>query len=79
MDAIVDETRSLEDHAGWASIVAGVKAYLNVLELDPWNGYVPLILTESRSLAGVLRALMREYRVKIAPTNGRLMASCATM
>ena len=70
-DAIVDETRSLEDHTGWASIVAGVNAYLNMLELDPWNGCAPLILTESRSLAGVLRALMREYRVKIAPTNGQ--------
>ena len=30
-----------------------------------------MILTESRSLAGVLRALMREYRVMIAPTNGQ--------
>ena len=70
-DAIVGETRSLEDHTGWASIVADVNAYLNVLELDPWGGAAPLILTESRSLAGVLRALMRQYGVKIAPTNGQ--------
>ena len=44
---------------------------MNAVELDPWDGAAPLILTESRSLAGVLRALMREYRVKIAPTNGQ--------
>jgi hypothetical protein len=24
--------------------------------LDPWRGHAPLILTESRSLAGVLRS-----------------------
>ena len=41
------------------------------MRLDPWSGAAPLILTESRSLAGVLRALMREYRVMIAPTNGQ--------
>jgi hypothetical protein len=69
--AIVDETRSLDDYSGFRSIVDGVNAYLNVIELDPWNGAAPLILTESRSLAGVLRALMREYRVKVAPTNGQ--------
>ena len=70
-DAIVDETRSLDDYTGWPTIVAGVNAYLNACELDPWSGAAPLILTESRSLAGVLRALMREYRVMIAPTNGQ--------
>ena len=70
-DAIVDETRSLNDYSGFRSIAEGVNAYLNAIELDPWNGSAPLILTESRSLAGVLRALMREYRVKIAPTNGQ--------
>jgi hypothetical protein len=70
-DAIVDETRSLNDYSGFRSIAEGVNAYLNVIELDPWNGAAPLILTESRSLAGVLRALMREYRVKVAPTNGQ--------
>jgi hypothetical protein len=70
-DAIVDETRSIDDYTGWSTIVGGVNAYLNTLELDPWAGAAPLILTESRSLAGVLRALMREYRVMVAPTNGQ--------
>jgi hypothetical protein len=70
-NAIADETRSLDDFSGWATIASAVDAYLNVLELDPWKGDAPLILTESRSLAGVLRSLMREYRVMIAPTNGQ--------
>jgi hypothetical protein len=70
-NAIVDETRSLDDYTGWPTIAEGLGAYLNAIELDPWRGAAPLILTESRSLAGVLRALMREYRVMIAPTNGQ--------
>jgi hypothetical protein len=70
-DVIVDETRSLSDLTGWETVAKGVDAYLNVLELDPWAGAVPIILTESRSLAGVLRALVSEYRVMIAPTNGQ--------
>jgi hypothetical protein len=39
--------------------------------LDPWRGRVPLILTESRSLAGVLRHIVREYRARSAATNGQ--------
>jgi hypothetical protein len=70
-NAIVDETRSINNYTGWSSIADGVSAYLDTLELDPWDGAAALILTESRSLAGVLRALMREYRVMIAPTNGQ--------
>jgi hypothetical protein len=73
-DAIVDETRSLDDFTGYRSIAEGVEAYLNdptVIRLDRWNGSAPLILTESRSLAGVLRALVREYGALIAPTNGQ--------
>jgi hypothetical protein len=69
--AIVDETRSLDDFTGWPTIAEGVNAYLNALRLDPWAGAAPLILTESRSLAGVLRELIREYATLIAPTNGQ--------
>jgi hypothetical protein len=70
-DDIVDETPSLDDYTGWPTIAAGVNAHLDTMRLDPWGGAAPLILTESRSLAGVLRALMREYRVMIAATNGQ--------
>ena len=70
-DAIVDETRSLDDFTGFKSIAEGVDAYLNGIRLDRWDGAPPLILTESRSLAGVLRALIRDYGARIAPTNGQ--------
>ena len=69
--SIVDETRNLDDFTGFDSIADGVDAYLNAIRLDPWEGQPPLILTESRSLAGVLRALLREYAARIAPTNGQ--------
>src|SRR5262249_34451818 len=49
---IVDETRSLEDYTGYASVKAGVLAKLPYIKLDPWKSRAPLILTESRSLLG---------------------------
>ena len=69
--AIVDETRSLDDCTGYSSVAESLDAYLNAVRLDPWDGAAPLILTESRSLAGALRQLVREYRVMVAPTNGQ--------
>jgi len=49
-----------------------VLAKLAYIKLDPWKGRAPLILTESRSLAGVLRDIAIEYRVRIASTNGQV-------
>ena len=70
-DWIVDETRSLDDYTGYPTILEGVLATLPHTVLDPWRGEVPTILTESRSLAGVLRDVVREYRARIASTNGQ--------
>jgi hypothetical protein len=70
-DWIVDETRSLEDYTGYPSIKEGVLAQLPHVGLDPWDGRAPMILTESRSLAGVLRPIVAEYRARIASTNGQ--------
>jgi len=72
-DWIVDETRSIEDYTGFPTIKKGVLAYLDgdVIRLDPWSGEIPFILTESRSLTGVLRGLCDQYGVRIAPTNGQ--------
>ena len=70
-DWIVDETRSLDDHRGASSVCDWILKVLPVVRLDSWEGDAPLILTESRSLAGVLRALVREYGVLIAATNGQ--------
>jgi hypothetical protein len=54
------------------SVKEGVLTLLPHIKLDPWRGEVPLILTESRSLAGVLRNIASEYRVRIASTNGQV-------
>jgi hypothetical protein len=70
-DWIVDETRSLDSYTGHPSVKQGVLAHLGWIELDPWLGDAPLVLTESRSLAGVLRSVASEYRVRIAATNGQ--------
>jgi hypothetical protein len=70
-DWIVDETRSLDDYTGYGSIKEGVLAQLPYTGLDPWRGRPPMILTESRSLAGVLRHIVVDYRARIASTNGQ--------
>ena len=68
---IVDETRDVDDFSGFPTLLDGVFSYLDEIALDPWKGDVPFILTESRSLAGVLRPIASEYGVRIASTNGQ--------
>ena len=70
-DDIVDETRDVFDYTGSATVAADLARYLDAAVLDPWHGQVPFILTESRSLAGVLRAQCSDYRCRIASTNGQ--------
>jgi hypothetical protein len=70
-DDIVDETREVSSFVGSATVAEDWLAYLNIAEIDPWRGHVPFILTESRSLAGVLRAMCNDYRCRIASTNGQ--------
>ena len=70
-DWVVDETRSLDDYTGYKSIKDGALSKLPYINLDPWHGRAPLNLTESRSLAGVLRDIVVEYRARIASTNGQ--------
>jgi hypothetical protein len=70
-DWIVDETRSIDDFTGSITVKEGILAVLPAVQLDPWAGEPPMILTESRSLRGVLRDLCRQFRVPIAATNGQ--------
>jgi hypothetical protein len=71
-DDIVDKTRSVEDFSGSATVAGDLLLYLDAARLDSWRGDVPFLLTESRSLAGVLRGLVRDYRARIAATNGQV-------
>lgn len=68
---IADETRSLENFTGSPSVQRWLLDVLPQARLDPWGEAAPLILTESRSLAGVLRDLADQYAVQIAATNGQ--------
>jgi hypothetical protein len=68
---IVDETRDLDDFTGSATVAEDWLRSLDNACLDPWKGDVPTIITESRSLAGVLRAMCRDYRVRLESTNGQ--------
>jgi hypothetical protein len=68
---IVDETRSLDGTFTAPTVADWLTAILDQARLDPWNGAAPLILTESRSLAGVLRQTAYRYAVAIASTNGQ--------
>ena len=46
-------------------------AKLPYIKLDPWRGRAPMILTEARSVAGVQRPTVSDYRARIAATNGQ--------
>src|SRR5215813_11850406 len=70
-DWIVDETRSLDDYTGYKTVKQGMLAKLPYVGIDPWGGQAPMILTESRSLAGVLRHIVVDYRARVASTNGQ--------
>ena len=48
--AIVDETRSLDDFTGFRDDCRRRGCVLDAIRLDPWKGNAPVILTESRSL-----------------------------
>src|SRR5262249_32143451 len=54
---MVDETRWRDVFTGGASVQEGMPSVLEQARLAPWRGDPPLVLTESRSLAGVLRPL----------------------
>jgi hypothetical protein len=69
---IVDEKRVLDDFRGAPTIKQWMLEVLPQARLDAWAGDVPLILTESLSLAGVLRKLVRDYAVPIAATQGQV-------
>jgi hypothetical protein len=70
-DWIADETRSLDNYIGSPTIKQGALDTLPYITLDPWCAHPPLVLTESRSLAGVLRDIVRDYCARISATNGQ--------
>ena len=66
-DAIVDETRTLDSWEYAGSVSDYVSERLDEARIDLWDGEAPpLILCESRLVAGVLRRIAAQYRCPIA-------------
>jgi hypothetical protein len=69
---IVDETRTLHSWAYAGSVTEFLLEEVSLARIDVWDGEKPpLILCESRSLAGALRSIAAEYLCPIASTNGQ--------
>jgi hypothetical protein len=69
---IVDETRTMTSWRTAPTVAEYVARSVDRAALDRWGGHpAPLILCESRSLAGALHDLSSEYACPIAPTNGQ--------
>lgn len=69
---VVDETRTLHNWAYAGTVFDHVENELASARIDLWDGEPPpLILCESRSLAGVLRSIAATYLAPIAATNGQ--------
>jgi hypothetical protein len=71
-DWIVDETRQLDEWEHAPTVAEFVRASVDVARINPWPSKPPLMLVESRSLRGVLRAMTAAYLCSIAPTNGQV-------
>jgi hypothetical protein len=70
---IVDETRDLASWSYAESVYRYVENGLSHARIDLWDGKPPpLILSESRSLAGVLKHIAGTYLCPIAATNGQV-------
>ena len=69
---IKDETRELTTWRVYPTIAEGMKSAFLSAKLDLWESdTAPMILCESRSLAGVLERLAWEFHCPIASTNGQ--------
>jgi hypothetical protein len=71
-EAIIDETRQVENYTGDSSVAEAMKRELEHARLDPWDGDAPFLIMESRSLGGALRDTCEEYRVAFSATNGQV-------
>jgi hypothetical protein len=70
---IVDETRSVATWQYAPTVAAYVAGAVSRARIDLWAGEPPpLLLCESRSLAGVLRDVAATYLVGLAATNGQV-------
>jgi hypothetical protein len=67
---IIDESRQVENFAGASDLRSWTEDVLEQARLDPWDGEPPFVITESRAVAGVLRAVCVRYAVRLAAVGG---------
>jgi hypothetical protein len=72
-DWIVDDSRSVSAWHCAPTVTDYLLEAVDRARIDPWHGHVrPVILTESRTIGGVLeRSVGRQYLVAVAPTGGQ--------
>jgi hypothetical protein len=71
-DAIVDETRAVTHWRCAPTVRAYLIDTLDVARIDPWGDVKPILITEVRTVAGVLRrGVAQDYLVDVVPTNGQ--------
>lgn len=68
---IIDETREISSWRSAPTVADYLLDSVKLARIDPWNGKPPMNITESRSLAGVLNNLAREYLGNITSVNGQ--------
>jgi hypothetical protein len=72
-DWLVDETRVVSAWKYAPTVAEYIDEAVDRARIDLWDGEPPpLLLVESRSLAGVLRNLAADYLVPLAATNGQV-------
>ncbi len=75
--AIVDEIRQVQSVRVAGSVADYLRDTIDEARVNPWTDYdpAPVVLTESRSLAGVLAAHLYEYAVPFAALGGQSSGS----
>jgi hypothetical protein len=67
---IIDESRQVESFAGASDLKSWTRNVLEQARVDPWDYNTPMVITESRAVAGVLRATCERYAVRLAAVGG---------
>lgn len=68
---ITDETRGLADWRHAATVLDFLRDEIATARINPWSGPPPLLLTESRAMAGVLERVAADYCCPVTATAGQ--------
>jgi hypothetical protein len=72
---VVDDSRSIRDYSGETDPIDNLRGAVTGMKLCRWGGNPPVVVVESRSLAGFLAPLASKYRVVVVPLGGQSSGS----